>query len=142
MRRRAERLGVGQRVAWLGFAEPATLETAFSAADLLIHPSRADVTGTVILEAMAHGLPVITTAVCGYSEHVARASAGVVLAEPVRAASLMRALASADADALRAWSCNAAAYAAHDELYRGIDAAADLILDAPGRPPSAQRAEG
>ncbi len=109
------------------------LAQATAAADLLAHPSRADVTGTVILEAMASGLPVITTAVCGYGEHVVAAGAGVVLAEPFQAADLGWALAQATPERLAVWSANALAYAGRDELYSGLERAADLILaDAPG----------
>jgi UDP-glucose:(heptosyl)LPS alpha-1,3-glucosyltransferase len=129
MRRLARRLGVAPRVTWLGFVDEAGLLDAFAAADLLVHPSRADVTGTVILEAMAGGLPVITTAVCGYGEHVSAAGAGVVLPEPFRAADLAAALAAAPARR-SAWSANARAYACRDELYSGLERAADLILAA------------
>jgi UDP-glucose:(heptosyl)LPS alpha-1,3-glucosyltransferase len=97
------------------------------ASDLLLHPSRADVTGTVILEAMASGLPVITTEVCGYSEHVARAQAGIVLSEPFSAADLERALGTATLSRQIVWSTNALAYARRDELYTGLERAADLI---------------
>jgi UDP-glucose:(heptosyl)LPS alpha-1,3-glucosyltransferase len=134
MTRLATRLGVGSRVRWLGFASEAALADAMAAADLLLHPSRADVTGTVILEAMAGGLPVITTEVCGYAEHVAAAGAGVVLAEPFEPAALGRALAAATPPTLAAWSENAAAYAGRDALYSGLDRAADLILKAPPAP--------
>ena len=92
------------------------------------HPSRADVTGTVILEALASGLPVVTTAVCGYGEHVANADAGVVLAEPFQPVELGRALIQATPAQLAIWSANALAYAARDELYSGLERAADLIL--------------
>jgi UDP-glucose:(heptosyl)LPS alpha-1,3-glucosyltransferase len=132
--RLATRLGVEDRVRWLGFVSDAVLAEAMAAADLLVHPSRADVTGTVILEALASGLPVVTTAVCGYGEHVVNADAGVVLSEPFEAADLDRALAQATPAQLAAWSANALAYAGRDELYSGLDRAADLILaDAPGR---------
>jgi UDP-glucose:(heptosyl)LPS alpha-1,3-glucosyltransferase len=130
MRRLASRLGVASRVRWLGFASDEGVRQALAAADLLVHPSRADVTGTVILEALAAGLPVITTAVCGYGEHVARAEAGIVLAEPFRADDLAAALAAATPDARRRWSARAASYAAQDELYSGIERAADLIATA------------
>ena len=126
-RAEARRLGVDARVAWLGFCSPQQLRHAKAAADLLLHPSRADVTGTVILEAMASGLPVITTAVCGYGEHVIAADAGVVLPEPFRAADLAAALARATPDRLAAWSANALAYARRDELYTGLERAADAI---------------
>ena len=39
-------------------------------------------TGTVILEALVNGLPVITTSACGYAKHVRAAGAGIVLEEP------------------------------------------------------------
>jgi UDP-glucose:(heptosyl)LPS alpha-1,3-glucosyltransferase len=124
----ARRLGAEGRVTWLGFVDDAGLQAALAAADLLVHPSRADVTGTVILEAMASGLPVITTAVCGYGEHVATADAGVVLSEPFRADDLAAALASATPERRRAWSANALAYTQDPALFSGIERAADLIL--------------
>ena len=131
--RQAGRLGVADRVRWLGFVSDAALAEAMAVADLLVHPSRADVTGTVILEAMANGLPVVTTAVCGYGEHVVAANAGVVLSEPFRAADLDRAV-SQTAETLATWSGNARSYAGRGELYSGLERAADLILaDADGR---------
>jgi UDP-glucose:(heptosyl)LPS alpha-1,3-glucosyltransferase len=129
MAQQAARLGVANRITWLGFASEAMLAQAMAAADLLVHPSRADVTGTVILEAMANGLPVVTTAVCGYGEHVVKAGAGVVLAEPFGAAALVEALQSATPDTLRRWSAAAASYAGDPALYSGLDRAADLILE-------------
>jgi UDP-glucose:(heptosyl)LPS alpha-1,3-glucosyltransferase len=132
--RDAHRLGVAARVTWLGFATETRLAEAMAAADLLVHPSRADVTGTVILEAMASGLPVVTTEVCGYGEHVAAAGAGVVLSEPFSAGALERALLQATPDTLAAWSANAAAYTARDDLFSGLERAAGLILTAPPAP--------
>jgi len=133
-RRLATRLGVEDRVRWLGFVGDEALAAAMAAADLLVHPSRADVTGTVILEAMANGVPVVTTALCGYGEHVVAAGAGIVLDEPFEASALSRALAEATEDALVTWSANALAYAGRDELFSGLERAADLILAAePGR---------
>jgi len=132
--RLAKRLGVESQVRWLGFVSDDALGEAMAAADMLVHPSRADVTGTVILEAMASGLPVITTALCGYGEHAVNADAGVVLAEPFDAAVFDLALARATPDVLAAWSANALAYAGRDELFSGLERAADLILEAaPGR---------
>ncbi|HZZ89973.1 MAG TPA: glycosyltransferase family 4 protein [Caulobacteraceae bacterium] len=124
----ARRLGVADRVLWLGFASEAALAEAMAAADLLLHPSRADVTGTVILEALASGLPVITTAICGYGEHVAEADAGVVLPEPFDPGALHQALAAAAPETLARWSANALAYAGRDALYSGLGQAAELIL--------------
>ena len=52
------------------------------AATLLIHPAYNENTGTVLLESMAAGLPVLTTDVCGYAHHVSAAGAGCVLESP------------------------------------------------------------
>jgi len=87
----------------------------------------------VILEALASGLPVITTEVCGYGEHVRAADAGITLAAPFRQAALEQALQAATPKALAAWSAKALAYAARDELFSGLDRAADLIVEAPRR---------
>jgi UDP-glucose:(heptosyl)LPS alpha-1,3-glucosyltransferase len=130
MTRLVRRLGVGPQVTSLGFLDNAGLATAMAAADVLVHPARADVTGGVILEAMANGVPVITTAVCGFGEHVERAGAGVVLPQPFRQADLAAAVRSATPQVLARWSAAAAAYAGDPALFSGLERAVDLILAA------------
>lgn len=61
-------------------------------ADLLIHPARNELAGHVLLEAMASGLPVLTTDVCGYASHVKAAGAGIVLTSPFDQAALNQSL--------------------------------------------------
>ncbi len=51
-------------------------------ADLLVHPARAENTGTVLLEAMVAGLPVITTDICGYAHYITDEGMGEVLPSP------------------------------------------------------------
>lgn len=53
-------------------------------ADLLIHPARRELAGHVLLEAMASGLPVLATDVCGYSPHIEKAHAGLLVKSPFR----------------------------------------------------------
>ena len=53
-----------------------------SASDVLIHPARYELAGHVLLEALACGLPVITTDQCGYAPCIKEAQAGVVLKSP------------------------------------------------------------
>lgn len=57
----AERLGVSDAVEFTGFVPDVELERLYSTADLLTHPSRYEGFGLQIIEAMAHGLPVICT---------------------------------------------------------------------------------
>ena len=77
----------------------------------------------------ANGLPVVTTAACGYAGHVETAQAGIVVAEPFRQDDFLSALAKAqDSLAQRQWSAAGAAYGAQDHLYSGWSRAADLII--------------
>jgi len=50
--------------------DPETVVRWYRAADLLVHPSRADTFPNVVLEALACGLPVVATAVGGIPEQV------------------------------------------------------------------------
>jgi len=130
----ARRLGVAERIRLLGLVGPDALQELFAACDLLVHPARLDVTAMVILEAMASGLPVVTTANCGFSIHVQAADAGLVVPVPFDAAQFNHALAAALADAARhaAWSRNAFAYCADPALYSGLERACELV-EAVGR---------
>lgn len=128
---RAGRLGVADRVHWLGHRED--IPELMAAADLLVHPARKDTTGTVILEAVVNGLPVIATAACGYAQHVAAADAGLVIEEPFAFAAFNAALSAAEDAARRArWSATAAHYGTQPFLYEGQAKAADIIVAAAG----------
>ncbi|MEM8713373.1 MAG: glycosyltransferase family 4 protein [Planctomycetota bacterium] len=83
-------LGVGESVRLLGPRDDT--EDILNAADILIHPARSEPAGMVILEALAAGCPVLTTAAVGYAEHVTRAGAGAVLTAPFKQALLDAAL--------------------------------------------------
>lgn len=61
-------------------------------ADLLVHPAYRENTGTVLLEALLNGLPVITTSVCGYAHYVSEQGTGEVLPEPFVQSALDHAL--------------------------------------------------
>lgn len=123
----AERAGCADRIHVIGMASDAQLKTAFAAADFLVHPARLDVTATVILEAMANGLPVVTTANCGFAPHVVAARAGLVIPVPFEQQAFEAALSQAAAAPLQDWSRNAIAYCANPRLYSGIEHACNLI---------------
>ncbi len=99
-------------------------------ADLLIHPAYNENTGTVLLEALVAGLPVLVTDVCGYAHYIAEADAGRVLESPFEQAGLNEALAQMLADDVRRaeWSRNGLAYADTADLYSMPQKAADVIL--------------
>src|SRR5690606_2266683 len=57
--RLARRLACADRVSLSGMVDEELLRRHFMSADLLVHPARLDVTGTVIVEALGAGLPVV-----------------------------------------------------------------------------------
>lgn len=52
------------------------------AADLMVHPARFESAGSVLIEAIAAGLPVITTAACGFATFAAEVDPQLVTPEP------------------------------------------------------------
>jgi glycosyltransferase involved in cell wall biosynthesis len=57
----AARLQISDRVEWLGWLPRAAVDDYYGSVDLLLFPSMRDSGGLVVLEALAHGLPVLTT---------------------------------------------------------------------------------
>ncbi|MBI2784720.1 MAG: glycosyltransferase family 4 protein [Gammaproteobacteria bacterium] len=129
--RLARRLGVAGRVRF--FAGRDDIPRFLQGADLLVHPAHSENTGTVLLEALVAGLPVLTTANCGYAHYVAEAGAGAVLPEPYGQDAFdhaLVALLTADRGALRA---RALAWAASADIHGLPERAAALIEQlAPG----------
>jgi len=68
LRTRITRLGYDRRVRLSGVLTGAELSHAYTTADLLVAPSRSETYGMTVTEALAHGLPVIATAVGGLPE--------------------------------------------------------------------------
>lgn len=99
-------------------------------ADLLIHPAYNENTGTVLLEALVSGLPVLVSAVCGYAHYIAEADGGLVLDEPFEQNQLNQYLNRmlSDGAARTAWSRNGLAFAETADLYSMPQHAADVIL--------------
>jgi glycosyltransferase involved in cell wall biosynthesis len=65
---RIARLGYDHRVRLTGVLTGPALSHAYTTADLLVAPSRAETYGMAVTEALAHGLPVIATAIGGLPE--------------------------------------------------------------------------
>lgn len=82
-------------------------------ADLLVHPPYRDLAGHAVVDALVAGLPVVTVADVGHSEHVSRAGAGTVVDAPFEALAFKRALTDAlDEERREAWRENALRYVA------------------------------
>ena len=93
---RITRLGYDHRVRLSGVLTGAALSHAYTTADLLVAPSRSETYGMTVTEALAHGLPVIATAVGGLPEALGCTADGTrpgQLIPPGDAAALAAALA-------------------------------------------------
>ncbi len=98
------------------------------AADLLLHPARKDNTGTVILEALVAGLPVLVTDVCGYAKYIKESEAGLLLGSPFQQQALNKQLLMMlQSDDKEKWSANGLAYAEKEDLYSMPEKAAAAI---------------
>ncbi|EFG0980100.1 lipopolysaccharide glucosyltransferase I [Escherichia marmotae] len=123
----AEKLGVRSNVHF--FSGRNDVSELMAAADLLLHPAYQEAAGIVLLEAITAGLPVLTTAVCGYAHYIADANCGTVIAEPFSQEQLNEVLRKAlTQSSLRmAWAENARHYADTQDLYSLPEKAADII---------------
>ena len=128
--RLAKSLGLAERVRFLQGRDD--IPRFLLGADLLIHPAYNENTGTVLLEALVAGLPVLTSAVCGYAHYVEEAGAGLVVPEPFRPeqlnALLTHMLESQEARAR--WQARALAFAETADIYSNAQHATDVILGA------------
>ena len=66
----ARELGVEGRVEWLGYVDHARLPALLHAADIDVRPSRSEGFGASFAEAMAAGIPVITTQEGGLKDYI------------------------------------------------------------------------
>jgi glycogen synthase len=124
--RLAKKLGLAGQVQVLDGRDD--IPRFFAGADLMLHPAYQESAGYTLLEAVIAGLPVLTTASCGYAFHIEQAQAGEVCAEPFsqdelnqRLLSMLNKLDQAD------WSDNGLAYGKNPELYALGETATDLL---------------
>jgi glycosyltransferase involved in cell wall biosynthesis len=76
LRKAAADTGIADRVDLAGPLDDAGVRAAYAGADLLVLASHAETYGMVVTEALAHGLPVVATAVGGVPEALGHAADG------------------------------------------------------------------
>lgn len=97
-------------------------------ADLLVHPAYAENTGTVLLEAMVAGLPVLTTDICGYAHYITEAEAGRVVSSPYLQSSFNLTLEEMlSSKKMSQWKKNGIKFGKFADIYSMPDRAADII---------------
>ncbi|WP_306605833.1 glycosyltransferase family 4 protein [Azonexus sp.] len=145
LRRRTRLIAIGQdepthfqRMARsLGLAEQVSILQGRSdiprfllGADLLVHPAYNENTGTVLLEALVAGLPVLASAVCGYAHYIEEAEGGRVIPEPFEQPKMDQMLQEmlVDRKQRQLWQENALCWAETADIYSNAERAADIIL--------------
>ncbi len=112
--RLAARLGVADRVRFLGWRDD--VAALLAAADVLVCPSRREPFGNVVIEAWAHGVPVVAARAAGPAELIADGIDGL-LVDVDDAGALAAALDRVLGDTDLAGRLAAAGRAAHDAAY-------------------------
>ena len=126
VKRLMQRLGVADIVSL--FPGRDDIPRFLQGADLLLHPARHENAGMIIIEAIVAGLPVLTTATCGYACHVEEAVAGRVVASPFRQSALDDTLHEMLTSGMRdEWSSNGIRYGQTQDLYSLHEKAANII---------------
>lgn len=123
----ADGCGVADRVIFAGARDD--IPELIAAADLMIHPARNESAGTVLLESLACGTPVICSSNCGFAPLVKDAG-NIVLPGKFRQKLLNRTLmlTLSTPGKLDEMQREAENYGTHGDFYRRAAVAADLIL--------------
>jgi UDP-glucose:(heptosyl)LPS alpha-1,3-glucosyltransferase len=129
MQRLATKLHVAKKVVFFGAREDVV--RFYAAADLLIHPAYHENTGTILIEALVAGLPVLVTANCGYATYIQKAQAGLTVSEPFLQMSLNQRLRQLlNRETLNHYRENALRYASTHDLFHLTEFVVEAIENA------------
>lgn len=122
----AKKLNIESRIIFLGGRED--VPEFMAASDLLVHPAYTENTGTVLIEAMAAGLPVIVTEICGYAFHIRKADAGLLIPSPFKQHIFNNMLAyMMTSDYKQKWENNGLRYIYENDFFSMPEKAVDII---------------
>ena len=121
----AKALGVAGEVVFLQGRDD--IPRFLQGADLLVHPAYAENTGTVLLEAVVAGLPVLVTDVCGYAHYVSDAEAGLVVSSPFSQSAFNQQLGFMLVSDRQEWRNNGLAFADEADIYDMPERVAEAI---------------
>jgi len=127
--RMAKRLGVGDNLRI--FKGRDDIPRFLMGADLLLHPAYVENTGTVLLEAIVAGLPVLATDICGYAHYIEEAAAGQLIPSPYQQETFNNLLQSMMfSEERRKWSENGIVFSREADIYDMPKRAAEFISEA------------
>jgi UDP-glucose:(heptosyl)LPS alpha-1,3-glucosyltransferase len=121
----AQSLNVEGNVCFLGARDD--VSRLLWAADALIHPAYSENTGTVLLEGMVAGLPVIASAACGYAHYITDFDMGCVLDGEITAQSVAQAIATVIAVPGDTWRTRSRELARSADIFSMPERAVEII---------------
>jgi glycosyltransferase involved in cell wall biosynthesis len=95
------RLGIADRITWLGFVQYGQLPAVYASAGALVLPSVSEQWGLVVNEAMAAGLPVLVSERCGSAFELVRNGENGFTFDPSSTEAMKKALKEISADPQR-----------------------------------------
>ncbi|MGE0450894.1 MAG: glycosyltransferase family 4 protein [Vicinamibacterales bacterium] len=116
LRRQVAIDGLTERIAFVGELEGSALESAYAAADLFVFPTRYEGYGMVVAEALARGIPVVSTPTGAIADLLGGDDPAGRLVPPDHAAALAETLRDLMTDRSALASLRAAALRARDRL--------------------------
>ena len=135
----ARQAGVGDRVRFLG--RVIDMPALFGAADVFVHPTAHDACSLATLEAMASGLPVITTQRNGAADGMTEGREGFVLEVPDAAALADRLLALRDPERRAAMGAAARLLAERHDFAATVDQLVEVYAGLPRKAGLPRRAD-
>ncbi len=96
-------------------------------ADLLLHPAYSEAAGLVLLEAMAAGVPVIASAVCGHAHYISKHALGRELKEPIAPRDVAAAISAVVAENRATWRERSKLFIERADIFSMPQRAADIV---------------
>jgi UDP-glucose:(heptosyl)LPS alpha-1,3-glucosyltransferase len=125
-RKIARQLNIDSQIRFLGGRDD--VPRFMAGADLLLHPAYTENTGTVLIEAMAAGLPVLATDICGYAFHIRKADAGMLVPSPFQQDIFNNMLEGMiTSPEKETWKRNGLGYVSENDVFSMPEKAADVI---------------
>jgi len=121
----ARDLGIEENISFFGARDD--VAQLLWAADALIHAAYSENTGTVLLEGVVAGVPVISSQACGYSYYIEENNLGCVIEEPVSAETVAKAITTVFSVDQKTWQERCKVFSDHADIYSMPERFAEIL---------------